>query len=501
MNHRKRQGFVRTVMALVASLALQACSLSPAQLSATDPFGSTWDDMVPFDDGLLDSRDTAGPAGATIYHIDLVVSPELNVVEGRQWIRYTNREAGELDDVYFRLFANVTGSRTSVSALSAAGTAVQPILEAADSALRVPLPEPLQPGESINLQMDFRVELNQETDRAYGVLGHFDDYLLLDGFYPVVPVFDDEGWSTEDLVPIGDATYLDASFYLVRIAVPRDLVLVASGSEIGRDRSGANQVVTFAAGPARDFFLAGHPDFEVVGDQGGGTVVRSYGRPADRPGTELALQFASDSLALFTDRLGSYPYAEFDVIGAPIRSLGIEYPGTTAISVAMYDLGSVVADLPAPIMLEGTVVHEVAHQWFYNVVGNDQLDEPWLDEALAQYLTGWYYRETYGDQAEQEYRESWTARWDRIDREPIPIGRPTRAYTAETYSPIVYGRGPLFLAVLEELMGRDGFADFLRDYYETNRWSIATGASFRALAEQHCRCDLGPVFADWVGGT
>ena len=137
---------------------------------------------------------------------------------------------------------------------------------------------------------------------------------------------------------------------------------------------------------------------------------------------------------------------------------------------------------------------------FYNVVGNDQIDEPWLDEALAQYLTGLYYREVYGDQAEQDYRLSWKSRWDRIGSEAIPIGRPTSGYAPEEYSPIVYGRGPLFVAALEDLMGRERFAEFLRDYYRANTWGIATGDGFRALAEQHCGCDLGDMFRLWVDG-
>lgn len=499
MEQQKKHRFRATAIALVATVVVGACAGSPAHPATVDPFGGTWDDLSPFRDGLLQPDLVDALAGLTVYHIDCVLSPGLDVLEGREWIRYTNQETQEIEEIYFQLLANVTGGSTTVTALSAGGIETRPVLEASDSALRVPLPEPLPPGEAITLQVDFTVELSQEAETSSGVLGRFDEYLLLDGFYPVVLVFDDEGWNAQDLVPIGDVTYLDASFYLVRVTAPRGLVLVASGSEIGRDRSGASQVVTFASGPARDFYLAGHPDLEVASGRVGETTINSYGRVVDREGAELALRFAGDALALFAERLGPYPYAEFDVVGTPMRALGIEYPGMTTISVALYDLESMVADLPAPIVLEGTVVHEVAHQWFYNVVGNDQLDEPWLDEALAQFLTGWYYRETYGDQAEQEYRQSWTSRWDRIGQEPIPIGQPTSAYTADTYSPIVYGRGPLFVAALENVMGRTVFAGFLRDYFETNQWKIATGESFRALAEQHCRCDLDEMFAEWVG--
>ncbi|MGZ8753643.1 MAG: hypothetical protein ACXW15_00480 [Acidimicrobiia bacterium] len=56
------------------------------------------------------------------------------------------------------------------------------------------------------------------------------------------------------------------------------------------------------------------------------------------------------------------------------------------------------------------------------------------------------------------------------------------------------------MSALEDLMGREVFAGFLRDSYRTNTWGIATTVAFRVLAEQHCRCDLGDLFGEWVNG-
>lgn len=483
-----------------AILCLAACAGSSAAPADVDPFAGDWDDRTVFEPALVEPGSFDDLDGATEYHIDLVVSRDLDVLEGREWIRYSNQESQALEEIYLQLFANVTGGSTAVTGLRVGDIEIDPVLESSGSALRVPLADDLAPGETIALQMDFQVQLSQDADSSYGVLGYFDGFLLLDGFYPVVLVFDDEGWNVENLVPMGDATYLDASFFSVRVTAPRGLDLVASGTEIERARSGRKQVVSYAAGPARDFYLAAAPDLEVFSAQVGNTTVNSYGRSEESEGAERALQVAVDALGLFDERIGPYPYTEFDLIGTPMRSLGIEYPGITTISLAMYDLESAIADVPAPIMMEGTVAHEVAHQWFYNVVGNDQVDEPWLDEALAQYLTGLYYREVQGDQAEKDYRQSWISRWDRIGGEVIPIGLPTSGYTSDEYSPIVYGRGPLFLAALEDLMGRETFAEFLRDYYQTNTWGIVAGEDFRTMAEQHCQCDLGEMFAEWVDG-
>ena len=148
--------------------------------------------------------------------------------------------------------------------------------------------------------------------------------------------------------------------------------------------------------------------------------------------------------------------------------------------------------------METTIAHEVAHQWFYNLVGNDQLDEPWLDEALAQYATYLYYLDMYGETAADDYKESWNGRFSRVDNDPIPIGLPVSAYEGAEYSAIVYGRGPLFVEALAAEMGQATFDTFLADYVVQNQWGIATTDSFRHLAEVHCACDLGDLFARWV---
>ena len=157
-----------------------------------------------------------------------------------------------------------------------------------------------------------------------------------------------------------------------------------------------------------------------------------------------------------------------------------------------------VRGLPSQVMLEGTVAHEVAHQWFYNMVGNDQPDEPWLDEALAQYATGLYYQDTYDSSAAESYRSSWYARWDRVDGADIPIGLPAGDYEGRAYGAIVYGRGPIFISELADTMGMDVFDDFIKTYAQEYKWDIGTGENFKRLAEEKCDCDLSSLFEAWV---
>jgi len=255
--------------------------------------------------------------------------------------------------------------------------------------------------------------------------------------------------------------------------------------------------VIFAARPARDFYIAASDRFTAVSETFGETKVNSYAFKERTERTRLALRAAINSLKSFDARLGTYPYTEFDVVSTPMTASGIEYPGIVGINHNYYDLGGTFSGVPAQVMLESVVAHEAGHQWFYNVVGNDQINEPWVDESLDQYVTGLYFLDTAGKNGYQGYRSSWLSRWDRVGRANIPIGMPAASYKGAEYGAIVYGRGPLFVEALAEKMGQATFDQFLRDYYESHKWGIGTAAAFRQYAEKHCQCDLTVLFEQW----
>jgi len=469
-----------------------------AGVRGTSPCDERQSDL--FRDGLVGGVQEVldGLPGASVYEIDLQIAADLLSLDGHQVVCYTNQEDEPLDEVVFRLFPNLLGGAARVSSVRVNGQDVEPAHELEDSALRVPLTRDLQSGESVAIEMDFQVEMAQHMEVNYGLFGFFHGVLSLHEVYPVIPVYDDEGWNVELPPRQGDITYYDASFYHVRVTAPTDLVVAASGVEVAREEAGEEQVLTFAAGPARGFYLAASEDYTLVSDTVGETTVNSYALTGQEEGASHALEFATGALKSYNERFGTYPYTEFDVVSTSMMALGMEYPGIVAITLEVYDLDSEVRGVPAPIMMEGTVSHEVAHQWFYNVVGNDQIDEPWLDEALVQYITGLYYLDSYGQSGYQGWRGSWLDRWQRVDQAEIPIGLPVAAYEDGAYGAIVYGRGPLFLEALAEEMGQEAFNGFLRDYYQSYAWDIGTGRTFRELAEEHCQCDLTTLFQDWV---
>ncbi|MGD2058064.1 MAG: M1 family metallopeptidase, partial [Anaerolineales bacterium] len=386
----------------------------------------------------------------------------------------------------------------SVSSVRVDGLPVEPVYEAQGSALRIPIEQRLAPGASVVLELEFSTSIPRQMEGNYGLFGYFDGFLVLDTFYPMIPAYDENGWQREATPPNGDPTYNDVSFYLVRVHAPADLTLVATGSAIDRRAMDGEQIVTYASGPARDFYLAAATDIEEMEARVGETVVRSYAPARFKEHAEIVLRVGVDALKSFENRFGDYPYPEMELISTPMQALGIEYPGVMGINIELFDPDASFDGVPSGAYLEGTVAHEIAHQWFYNLVGNDQTRQPWLDEALAQYATYLYYQDTYGDQAASSFRQSWYQRWDRADRADIPIGLPAGDYQGPEYSGIVYGRGPIFIGELSESMSPDQFDAFLQNYVNQHAWGIATQDSFEAAAENACGCELDALFADWV---
>ena len=477
-----------------------ATTAPPGTVAATSTlFDVDPADRSPFRAGLT----AAGAAalgeleGAPVYHMDFTIGRDMSTLAGRQTVTYTNLEDVPLDDVYFHLHANTLEGHITVEDVTVNGLSVVP--DTSDAGLlRVPLPSPLEPGGVVTIDMAFTTIVPTDIGRNYGVLAYYDDILALAHFYPMVAVYDDEGWNVAAPDIQGDLTYSDAAFYLVRVTAPDDVVLVGAGSIIEESRSNGTQTVTFAAGPARDFYLAAG-DFAVVSETVGETTINSYAPPAKEAGAVHALDVAAAALADFSERLAPYPYTELDIVTTPTSALGIEYPGLIVGALRMYDVATDTAGgIPYAAILESTTAHEVAHQWFYNLVGNDQLDEPWLDEAVGSYSTYRYFVDRYGQSAGDNFFENFIGRWQRVDQAPMPIGLPVVDYKADEYGAIVYGRGPIFVRKLEETMGRDVFDEFLRDYIQQFRWEEGTTAAFRALAETHCGCDLGPLFEAWV---
>ena len=115
--------------------------------TAPHPFDTVWDGRAVFRQGLIDAEQQVLDRlpGASVYDVTLHIPDNSTLLRGHESVLYTNREEQALDVVYFRLFANTSGGTATVSQVHVDGVLVQPAYEFQNSALRVPLPEALEP--------------------------------------------------------------------------------------------------------------------------------------------------------------------------------------------------------------------------------------------------------------------------------------------------------------------------------------------------------------------
>jgi len=443
------------------------------------------------------------PPGLTHYNIQVALDSAAHTLQGCARLAYTNTEDVALDRLYFRIYPNagqMYGSgMLALSRVQVNDQDVETRSTLLDSILEVPLPSLLNPGESAQLAFDFSgvvpVDFNS---RGYGIFNYSAGVLALANWYPILAVYDKNGWNLDPVYSLGDAVYSDAALYTVEVIAAPDQVVIASGVQTeARPLENGQILYRFVTGPARDFFLVTGPDFQLASQEVGGTRVNSYYLPQHEDGGRSALQVASDALETYNQLFGPYPYAELDVVETPLNNAGgVEYPGLILIETERYEN-------PQSPYLITTVAHEVAHQWWYNTVGNDVIDEPWLDEGLTTYSSLLYY-EMYqpGSLAgnlnyyQSAYNEAIAEGLDAPAASGVPYFQLSERQSA--YGPIVYAKAGLFFGAVRQEIGDAAFFSALQSYYQAHWFGIASATDLLDAFEHAAGRPLDDLYLQWL---
>ena len=214
--------------------------------------------------------------------------------------------------------------------------------------------------------------------------------------------------------------------------------------QINHSSIAAGELYTFASGPVRDFFVVSGKNFISTQAETGGNLIKHWGLPGGEGRSGEALQATVDSLAVFGERFGPYPYRELEIVSAPMQlASGVEYPGLFLMRDDLYYPNS-----EQPYLLSLIIAHETAHQWWYGLVGSDVLTHPWQDEALTTF-SSLLYLEQFQPQVYSGTVAYFTQLSNDLNQKP-DIGRPVSSFinSPEIYSPIVYSQGSLFFVEL-----------------------------------------------------
>lgn len=489
---------------LSALVLLSACSpvLNPTPARPTVPPTPALDDLAPYRAALLPAyaKDIDQLDRPTRYTVSLAYDDAKPTLSGTEDVRYFNRQTVPLNEIYFRLFANYpdSGGKITVDQVLVDGTAIAPVLQVQDTALKVPLSKPLAPGAGISIQLTLTATIPRNSRGHYADFTAYDTVTTMPSALPLIPAYDAKGWHIELPPGYGDLVYADVSLYLVTITVPSKMNVIASGSTIDtKDNGNGTSTWRIAGAPMRDFDINVTDRLQHVSTSIGDVTLNSWYESADTTAGANALKYASDAFRSFQTHFGAYPYKELDVVETPTTAGGIEYPGVIVVANSLYR-GTNPGQRE---FFEFATAHEVAHQWWYGLVGDDQVNAPWVDEATAQYSTLVYWEDVHGQAAAQAVvRQQFQGPYDRAKSQghDAAVNQPVSAFDEADYSAIVYGKGPLFYDAIRKAMGNDKFFQFLQAYYSQFRYKIAAPEDILKTAETTCGCSLQDEYKQWI---
>lgn len=446
------------------------------------------------------------------YRMDVQVDPAAPLVTGRLALTIPPEPDGNLlPEYYFRLYPNLNyyGGSMSVSLATVNGAGAPFDYHAQDTAVRVVVPPgATQPGEPVTIGLHWRLKPPVWEDERYHLIGASGGVLALPAFYPMLAVRDasaPEGWRLDISMLQGDSAFTPAATYQVTTTVPISYQIAATGSVLdvveapaatpqAQDAPPAptRQSWRMVSGPAREFAMFLSDQFGRAESYANDVRINSWYRRGDEVAGRAAAEYTAAALRIYSELFGPYPYAELDVVAGPLEFRGMEYPGLFELGYQLYrEHGD---------EMEFRVAHEVAHQWWYNMVGNDAVNTPWLDEGLAEFSTFFYVQKINGQRiADRLVQRRWQLAYElaRQRGQDAAVNQPVGAF-ASNYETLVYGKAALFHHALWEAMGQEQYLTLLRRYAEQYRFREATPADFLSLAVELGGPEVEQLYQRWI---
>jgi hypothetical protein len=507
------------------------------------------------------------------YEIDVTLDPGPHRLAGHELLVYSNHSPDTLGAAWFHAYPNAFKNENSIFAKESAaagedrfhfsrpdergridfqsfrcdGLPVSWKTKLGDETeILAELPRAIPPGDSARFDIDFEVRIPFVFSR----LGHIGRHYEISQWYPKIAVYDDLGWHADGYHRDGEF-YGDFGDFDVRITLPADYTVAASGelveprSEIARLDSLAarterrqqqssraeharrgrgrkrrpppvpggsgdqgEKTLRFHAGNVHDFAWFADPRYLLLRKIKDGIRINVFVLPGNLKKWEAVPSIESEVLGRFGEWFCPYPYPEMSVAdGTPAGTGSMEYPNVVLITGAA----------PAPLRgLEFVTTHETAHQWFYGLLGSNEMDEAWLDEGFASYATTRFFERKYGREGNlvhwppllqwlpgigARYLDLalWHLRAADTDREE-PILKPSYAFHG-TYVTMVYRKGALVLQTLHGVLGDSLFEQGLKDYVRAWSGRHPRTGDLRACLEAASKTDLGPFFDDALRTT
>ncbi len=493
---------------------------------------------------------TSSTNGYWQQHVDYTMDVDVNVEKfqysGTQKLVYTNNSPDDLNNVYYHLYYNAfqPGSEMDARLQSIGdpdgrmvineGTREKPIYKSriamlkpneigylkikslkqngkdvkfkvAGTVLEVTLNEPIKSGSNVTFDMEFDGQLPVHIRRA-GRNSRDDIAMSMAQWYPKMAEYDFEGWQAH--------AYIAREFqgvwgnFDVTLRIDRNYTIGGTGNlqnpqEIGHGYEDKTKPLNvpdtpklawhFKAERVHDFTWAADDEYvhDIYKMENGPDIHffykdRDYNKEnwtKNQPLTAKAMEF-------FSENVGPYPWKQYSVIQA--GDGGMEYAMATFVAG-----GGKRSNI-------GTIIHELGHTWFQQILANNESKHPWMDEGFTSYISGLASNKILrgGDgrpTGGRSYGGYFYVVKEGIE-EPL-VTHSDRFDLNTAYSVASYTKGSMFLAQLNYVIGEDNVKKTLKKYYNDFSFKHPTPNDIKRTAEKVSGLHLDWYLNEWAQTT
>lgn len=367
-----------------------------------------------------------------------------------------------------------------------------------DEFLAIDLPERIGPGMA-RVEIQYVGQLNDKSNVGAYRRKAGNDWYVYSAFTPIdarraFPCFDEPAYKAP---------------WEITLHVKREDAAVSNAQELsttdepdGMKRVSfaptkplASEVVAFAVGPfdVVDAGIAGQRRIPV-------RIITPRGRGVEAAVARTVTPQILERLEQYTGI--PYPWDKLDhLVGLNLPFGGIEDPGLIIYGdqFLLAPPNQVTEQFKRSV--RGIMTHEMAHQWFGNLVTQAWWDDVWLSEGFATWLT---WKISGMDLPPFERHMSSSDMRDVLLLRDSPEGRPVRVEmhsrkdTEDVYNGLVYSKGAFILQMLEDWVGPERFQRSLHRYLTDHQFATATSKDLALAIQQETGVDVGPVLFDFL---
>ena len=278
----------------------------------------------------------------------------------------------------------------------------------------------------------------------------------------------------------------------MRITVPTGEVVIASGERAQPVSESGKITYTFRESNTTFPGTVAAGSYNVIPSTEPGPSTTFYLKRDDPEMVEVYAEAVSEAVNFYSRQFGAYPFQQLAIVEIEDGGVG----GYSGPGLVLFATRGLTANINYSLL-----GHELAHQWWRNLVSPETIHDRYLEEGLATYSAAMFEEEVKGQAGfEQTMRRISVGALTREDTVPLSQSGLLREYSAE-FKSVVFQKGAMVFHMLRYVVGQKKFIEALRTMVTDYAWDTIASEDLQILLEEATEQELTYFFAQWVNST